>query len=235
MLREGRGGHCFLHPHIFVNILPLPVKLNRKPTWADPHIFASNWPGPCGKDFNLTELCTESQHYHIPNNQPPLPLKSLPFWLWKADQEDCADPPLCHWTGGIILVPESSLPSDLVIGALSLGQLCTMSTALQVFFQHCFCGAYSQHMHPNSGDTIICPCTYLQTPLPMTKLDRDGNPRPKAWVPRDRFRGQQTIAWPYAMPHSIVSIASCGEGFKALMAEQHANPHSTPLCTPSPV
>jgi len=38
---------------------------------------------------------------------------------------------------------------------------------------------YSQHMRPMSGDTIICPCTYLQTPLLMTKLDRDRNPWPK--------------------------------------------------------
>jgi len=55
------GMHCFLYPHIFVNVLPLPVKLNRKLMRADPCIFASNWPGPHGKDFNLAKLCTESR------------------------------------------------------------------------------------------------------------------------------------------------------------------------------
>jgi len=228
------GMHCFLHPHIFVNVLPLPIKLNRKLMRADPCIFVSNWPGPHGKDFNLAKLCTESQHHHIPENHPPLPLKTLPFQLWKEDQENCTDPPLCRWTGGPILVPKSSLPSDLVLGALSLGQRCTLSAVLQVFFQHCFCGAYSQRICPNSGDTIICPCTYSQTPLPMVELDRNGNPRPKAWVPRDWFRGQGSVAWPYTTPCSIVSVAPCGKGFEALMAEQHANPCSTPSCSPSP-
>jgi len=31
--------HCFLHPDISVTILPLPIKLNRKPMWSDPHLF----------------------------------------------------------------------------------------------------------------------------------------------------------------------------------------------------
>ena len=122
--------------------------------------------------------------------------------------DDCADPPRCKWTGGIIPVPESSLPSDLVIGSLSLGQRRAMAAALQVFFQHCFCGAYSQRMRPTSGDTITCPCTYLQTPIPMTELDRDGNPWPKAEATRDRPRGRSSVARPYAAPRSLVSIAN---------------------------
>jgi len=36
------------------------------------------------------------------------------------------------------------------------------------------------------------------------------------------------------MPHTLVSIANQGAGFKALMAEQHANPRLTPSCSPSP-
>jgi len=137
--------------------------------------------------------------------------------------------------GGIIPVPESSLPSDLVIGSLSLGQCRAMAAALQVFFQHCFCGAYSQHMCPTSGDTIICPCTYLTTPLLMTELDRDGNLRLKAEVTQDRNKGRSSVARPYATPRSIVSIANRGEGFEALMAEQHAHPRTTPSRSPSPV
>jgi len=109
-----------------------------------------------------------------------------------------------------------------------------MSAALQVFFQHCFCGAYSQRMHPTSGDTITCPCTYLQIPLPMTELDRDGNPQSKAEVTRDRPRGRLSVAQPYAAPCSIVSIAKRGAGFEALMAEQHANPRNTPSVSPPP-
>jgi len=80
-----------------------------KPTRADPRIFSCNWPGPRGKDFNLAELRAEAQHTHLPADLPPLPLKSLPFRLWKEDQDNCADPPHCKWTGGIILVPDSSL------------------------------------------------------------------------------------------------------------------------------
>jgi len=195
---------------------------------------ASNWPGPQGKDFNLAELRAEAQTFHTPDLLPTLPLKTLPFRLWKADQDNCADPPRCKWTGGIIPVPESSTPSDLIIGALSLGQRRAMSAALQVFFQHCFCGAYSQRMRPTSGDTIICPCMYSQTPIPMTELDRDGYPRLKAEVIRDRPRGRSSVARPYATPRSLVSIANRGEGFEALMAEQHANPRATPSCSPSP-
>jgi len=156
------------------------------------------------------------------------------FRLWKADQDNCADPPHCKWTGGVIPVPESSTPSDLVIGSLSLGQRRAMCAALQVFFQHCFCGAYSQRMRPTSGDTIICPCTYSQTPIPMTELDRDGNPQSKAEATRDRPKGQLSVARPYATPRSIVSIANRGAGFEALMAEQHANPRLTPSRSPSP-
>jgi len=109
-----------------------------------------------------------------------------------------------------------------------------MAAALQVFFQHCFCGAYSQRMRPTSGDTIVCLCTYSQTPLLMTELDCDRNPWPKAGTTRDRPKGRLSITRPYATPHSIVSTANQGEGFEALMAEQHANPHLTPSRSPSP-
>ena len=37
---------CLLHPDISISLHPLAVKLNRKPTHADPRIFAYNWPGP---------------------------------------------------------------------------------------------------------------------------------------------------------------------------------------------
>ena len=228
------GMQCFLHPDISISIHPLAVKLNRKPTHADPRLFPCNWLGPCGKDFNLAKLQTEAQTHHIPDALPKPLLKTLPFRLWKVDQDDCADPPRCKWTGGVIPVPDSSLPSDLVIGSLSLGQRRAMSAALQVFFQHCFCGAYSQRMRPTSGDTITCPCTYSQTPIPMTELDRNGNPRPKAEATQDRSRGRLSVAWPYAMPRSLVSIANRGAGFEALMAEQHANPRLTPSRSPSP-
>jgi len=183
------GMQCFLHPDITISIHPLAVTLNRKPTCADPCIFSCNWLGPCGKDFNLAELQAEAQTHHIPDALPKPLLKTLPFRLWKADQDDCVDPPRCKWTGGIIPVPDSSLPSDLVIGSLSLGQRRAMCAALQVFFQHCFCGAYSQRMCPTSGDTITCPCTYSQTPIPMTELDRNGNPWPKAKATQDWSRG----------------------------------------------
>jgi len=225
---------CFLHPDISISIHPLAVKLNRKPTCADPCIFACNWPGPQGKDFNLAELCVEAQTSHPLDLPPALPLKTLPFRLWREEQENCADPPRCKWMGGVIPVPESSTLADLIIGSLSLGQQHTMSAALQVFFQHCFCGAYSQRMRPMSGDTIICPCTYLQTPLLMTELDRDGNPQPKAEVTRDWPGGRLSVVQPYATPRSLVSIANRGAGFEALMAEQHANPCLTPSCSPSP-
>ena len=144
------------------------------------------------------------------------------------------DPPQCKWMGSIIPVPESSLPSNLVIGALSLRQHHAMLVVLQVFFQHCFCSAYSQHMHPTSRDTIICPCTYSQTPIPMTKLDHNGNPRLKAEATQDQFGGRLSIMQPYATLCSLVSIANRGEGFEALMAKQHANPHTTPSQSPSP-
>jgi len=213
----------------------LAVKLNRKPTRADPRLFPCNWPGPRGKDYNLAELRVEAQQNHIPDTAPQPALKTLPFRLWKADQDNCADPPRCKWTGGIIPVPESSTPSDLVIGSLSLGQRRAMSAALQVFFQHCFCGAYSQRFRPTSGDTVICPCTYSQTPIPMTELDRDGNPQSKAEATRDRPKGRLSDTRPYATPRSVVSFANRGAGFEALMAEQHANPRLTPSRSPSPV
>ena len=228
------GMQCFLHPEISISVYPLAVKLNRKPTCADPCTFACDWPGPRGKDYNLAKLRTEAQLHHLPNTLLQPLLKTLPFRLWKQDQDNCADPPCCKWTGSIIPVPKSSTPSDLVIGSLSLGQRRAMAAALQVFFQHCFCSAYSQHMRPTSGDTIICPCTYSQSPLPMTKLDRDGNPRPQTKATQDWLGGRLSIARPYAMPCSIVSIPNQGASFEALLAEQHANPHATPSHSPSP-
>jgi len=222
--------HCFLHPHISVTVLPLPVKLNRKPTRADPCIFSCDWPGPQGKDFNLAELWAEAQSVHLPEHLPSLPLKTLPFRLWKADQENCVDPPHCKWTGGIILVPESSLPSDLVIGALTLGQRRAMSAALQVFFKHCFCGEYSQRMCPTASDVTTCPCTYTQTPIPMIKLDRNGNPLLKAEGDRDRTRGRTADARPYATPPQVVSTTN--HGFGNLMAEFRDNPRRTPSHSP---
>jgi len=109
-----------------------------------------------------------------------------------------------------------------------------MCAALQVFFQHCFCGAYSQRMCPTSGDTITCPCTYSQTPILMIELDCDGNPWPKAEATQDRSRGRLSVMRPYATPCSLVSIANQGAGFEALMAEQHTNPRLTPSRSPSP-
>ena len=50
------GMQCFLHPHITISIHHLAVKLNRKPTRADPRLFPCNWPGPRSKDYNLAEL-----------------------------------------------------------------------------------------------------------------------------------------------------------------------------------
>ena len=109
-----------------------------------------------------------------------------------------------------------------------------MSATLQVFFKHCFCGEYSQCMCPTSRDTIICPCMYTQTPILMVELDCNGNPWLKAEATQDQFRGRTSDMWPYAPPHPVISVTSCGEGFEALMAEQHANPHLTPSCSPSP-
>jgi len=104
-----------------------------------------------------------------------------------------------------------------------------MSAALQVFFKHCFCREYSQCMRPTSGDTIVCLCTHLQTPILMTKLDRDSEPWLKTKRTQDRFKGRSSNVRPYATPRPIVSIASHGAGFEALMAEQHANPPPTLL------
>ena len=171
---------CFLHPSISISVLPLLTKLNRKPSQADPRVFACKWPGPCGKDFNLAELHAEIQHIRLPPSGAQAPLKTLPFRLWAQEQSDCVDPPVCPWTGGIILVPESSTPSDLVLGSLTHGQWQAMSASIQVFFQHCFCGAYSTRFCPTAGNVITCPCSFSQTPLPMVELNNDSDPWPKA-------------------------------------------------------
>ena len=84
---------CFLHPHTTIAVYPLPVKLRKKPTRADPRIFACDWPGPQSKNYHLAELRTEAQLLHLPEHVPPPTLKSLPFRLWKDDQDSRADPP----------------------------------------------------------------------------------------------------------------------------------------------
>ena len=224
---------CFLHPSITTSILPLPTKLNRKPSRADPRIFACKWPGPRGKDFNLAELRTEIQHIRLPPSDAQTPLKALPFCLWAQEQGDCADPPVCPWTGGIIPVPESSAPSDLIRGSLTHGQRRAMSASIQVFFKHCFCGAYSKRFRPTAGDVTTCPCSFSQTPLPMVELDDDSDPRPKAEGNRDLLRGRQGDARPYAVPPQSVSAPPAD--FESLMAEFADNPRSTPSRSPTPI
>ena len=86
---------CFLHPTISISVLPLPTKLNRKPSQADPCIFACNWPGPHGKDFNLAELRADIHNIRLPPSGAQALLKTLPFHLWAQEQGDCADLPVC--------------------------------------------------------------------------------------------------------------------------------------------
>ena len=68
----------------------------------------------------------------------------------------------------------------------------------------------------------------------MTELDRDGDPLPKAEGDRDRTRGRGGVARPYATPHHVVSAASRGVGFEALIAEFRDNPRRTPSHSPPP-
>jgi len=223
---------CFLHPHTTLAVYPLPVKLRKKPSRADPRIFACDWPGPWSKDYHLAELQVEAQLLHLPQHIPPQTLKSLPFRLWKDDQDARADPPCCKWTNDIIPVPMSSSPLDLVLGTLSLGQRRAMSAVLQAFTLHCFCGAYSQRMHPTSGDVTTCPCTFTQTPIPMIELDWDGDPQLKDEGDREWPRGRSTVARPHTMPRQTVSIAN--HGIVDLMAE-HLDPRQrTPTPPPPP-
>jgi len=84
---------CFLHPHTTIAVYPLPVKLQKKPTCADLQIFACDWPGPQSKNYHLAELRTKAQLLHLPEHVPLLTLKSLPFHLWKDDQDLCANLP----------------------------------------------------------------------------------------------------------------------------------------------
>ena len=224
---------CFLHPSISISVLPLPTKLNRKPSQADPRVFACKWPGPRGKDFNLAELHAKIQHICLPPSGAQAPLKTLPFRLWAQEQGDCADPPVCPWTGGIIPVPESSTPLDLVLGSLTHGQQQAMLASIQVFFKHCFCGAYSTRFRPTAGDVTTCPCSFSQTPLPMAELDDNGNPRPKAEGDRDLLRGRQVVARPHAVPSPGVSAPHAD--FESLMAEFVDNPHRTPSRSPTPI
>ena len=224
---------CFLHPSISISVLPLPTKLNRKPSRADPHIFACNWPGPRGKDFNLAELCAKIQHIRLPPSDAQVPLKNLPFRLWAQEQEDCADPPVCPWTGGIIPVPDSSTPLDLVLGSLTYGQRRAMSASIQVFFQHCFCGAYSTRFRPTAGNVTTCPCPFSQTPLPMAELDDDSDPWPKAEGDQDLSRGRPVVVRPNAVPLPVASAPPAD--FEALMAEFADNPRRTPSRSPTPI
>ena len=224
---------CFLHLTISISILPLPTKLNRKPSRADPRIFACKWPGPRGKDFNLAELRAEVQNIRLPPSDAQAPLKTLPFRLWAQEQENCADPPVCPWTGGIIPVPESSTPSDLVLGSLTHGQRWAMSASIQVFFKHCFCGVYSMRFCPTAGDVTTCPCSFSQIPLPMVELDDDSDPWPKAEGDRDSLRGRPVVARPYAVP--LPDVSAPHVDFESLMAEFKDNPHCTPSRSPTPI
>ena len=224
---------CFLHPSISISVLPLPTKLNRKPSRADPRIFACNWPGPRGKDFNLAELRAEAHNIRLPPSGAQAPLKTLPFRLWAQEQGDCADPPVCPWTGGIIPVPDSSTPSDLVLGSLTHGQRRAMSASIQVFFKHCFCGVYSTRFRPTAGDVTTCPCSFTQTPLPMAELDDDGDPWPKAGGDRDLLRGRPAVMRPHAV--SPLDVSAPPADFESLMAEFHDNPRRTPSCSPTPM
>lgn len=191
-------------------------------------MFACNWPGPRYKDFNLAELRAEAQLLHLPEHLPTPTLKSLPFRLWNEDQDRRIDPPQCKWINDIIPVPESSTPSDLVIGSLALGQRRAMSAYLQVFTEHCFCGEYSQRMRPTAGDVTTCPCTYTHAPIPMTELDRHGDPLPKVEGDRDLFRGRTGTIRPLA---ALAQDVSSDSGFERLMAE-HLDPHRTRLRLP---
>jgi len=84
---------CFIHPSVNISIYPLSVKLSKKPMRTNPHIFTCDWPGPQTKDCNLAELRAEAQLHHLPENHPPPSLKSLPFCLWKEDQDSHPNPP----------------------------------------------------------------------------------------------------------------------------------------------
>jgi len=209
---------CFLHPSTTIVVYPLPVKLKKKPTCLDPHIFACDWPGPRTKDYHLAELCAEAQLLHLPEHIPTPSLKSLPFHLWKDDQDRRPDPPRCKWTNNVIPVPESSLPLDLVIGSLSLGQQYAMSACLQVFTKHCFCREYSWRMCPMSGDVTTCPCTYSQTPLQMSDLDQNGNPHPRVKGDQDQFRWRTGAMWPSTV---LTQDVSTDTQFEALMSGTH--------------
>ena len=160
-------------------------------------------------------------------------MKTLPFRLWAQEQGDCADPPICPWTGGIILVPDSSTPSDLVLGSLTHGQQQAISATIQVFFKHCFCGAYSTRFRPTAGDVTTCPCSFSQTPLPMVELDDDSNPWPKAKGDRDSLRGRPVVVQPHAVP--LLGTSAPPTDFEALMAEFANNPRCTPSRSPTPI
>jgi len=134
---------CPIHPTISVGIYPLPVKLPKKSSQADPWIFLCSWPSLQFKDHHLAELRAEVQTSTIPTHITTPPIKTLPFCLWKEDQDCMPNPPCYKWTQDIIPILDLSIPSDLVIGALSLGQCHMVLACLQVFTKHCFCSEYS--------------------------------------------------------------------------------------------
>ena len=107
-----------------------------------------------------------------------------------------------------------------------------MSVSLQVFFKHCFCGAYSTRFRPTAGDVTTCPCTFTQMLIPMVDLDDDGDPWPKAEGDRDSTRGRSVVAQPHTVPPQNVSIPPAD--FQALMSGFHDNPRRTPLHSPAP-
>jgi len=107
-----------------------------------------------------------------------------------------------------------------------------MSAVLQVFTGHCFCGEYSQCMHPTSGDVTTCPCTFTQTPIPMIELDQDGDPQPKAEGVHESPREWSTVAQPHAALLRTISVAN--HRFEDLMAEHLDPQHHTPTPSPPP-
>jgi len=133
------------------------MRLPKKDSKSDPRIYSCNWPGPCFKDHALADLRAEAQNHLV---APPVlpPSKLLPFQLWRDNQDMSPSPPTCKWTGDVIPTPDSSTPSNLVVGALQLGQRRAYSACLQVFFKHRFSGEYSTRFRQGTGDTVWCPC-----------------------------------------------------------------------------
>ena len=119
------------------------------------------------------------------------------------------------------------------LGSLAHGQRRAMSASIQVFFKHCFCGAYSTRFRPTAGDVTTCPCSFSQTPLPMAELDDDGDPWPKTERDRDLLRGRPRVVRPHAVPPQDASAPPAD--FESLMAEFADNPRHTPSRSPTPI